>query len=132
MSKLLGFDCVNEEKVDRAVLGTPGRDGKLVGGVGDNASEEVKLAAYDKLGGKITKGIFKVKSGCFFDFEKKVAFKKPVVILESKGADGLIYEFEDGDDVPFQVQLLQGGKEKKGRKRVRVERKKSKKSDDEE
>ena len=69
--QVLEFSLVNDEKVERAMHGSLGREGKLYGGVGDEASPEALLAEYDRLGGLITKGGLRVKMGSFYDFEKK-------------------------------------------------------------
>ena len=69
--QVLEFSLVNDEKVERAQHGSLGREGKLYGGVGDEASPEALLAEYDRLGGLITKGGLRVKMGSFYDFEKK-------------------------------------------------------------
>lgn len=69
--QVLEFSLVNDEKVKRALHGSLGREGKLYGGVGDEASPEALLAEYDRLGGLITKGGLRVKMGSFYDFEKK-------------------------------------------------------------
>lgn len=88
MPELLGYDLINEEKLNRAVFGSAGREGKLEGGVGEGASDEVKLAAYDKLGGLIKKGENTVKMGSFYDFEKKAPRKTPEVLFVSR-VDGI-------------------------------------------
>ncbi|MEK7111945.1 MAG: hypothetical protein AAB875_01320 [Patescibacteria group bacterium] len=69
--KVLEFDLVNDEKLERALHGTLGRESKLYGGVGDEAEPEALLAEYDRLGGLIMKGGLRVKMGSFYDFEKK-------------------------------------------------------------
>lgn len=65
------FVLENDEKVGRALNGTLTRDGKLSGGLDKDATDEQILAAYDKLGGLITKGGLKVKMGSFYDFPDK-------------------------------------------------------------
>ena len=90
----------NHEKLDRVINGTIGKDGRLFGGLGKNASPEAVLAEYDKLGGGIKKDGRKVAMGSFYDFDNKcpqedvkyddleyeeeyVLMRKPI---ESKGA----------------------------------------------
>ena len=91
MRELQGFVLVNDEKVDRALHGSMGSQGKLVGGVGDEAKDEAILAEYDKLGGLILQDGIKVKSGAFWDFAKKVARKEPLVSYEI-AVDGEVIE----------------------------------------
>ena len=65
-----GYELVNPEKLDRAINGTVGRDGRSNGGVGTE-NEDAIIAAYDKLGGLILKDGLKVKMGSFYDFVNK-------------------------------------------------------------
>jgi hypothetical protein len=91
-----GFTLVNAEKIERALHGTMGKGGELNGGVGDKAKPEDLLAEYDRLGGLILKDGRKVKTGSFYDFDKKEARETPQVILILKDLEGETVEL-DGD-----------------------------------
>ena len=93
---ILGYDLVNDEKVNRAIYGSIGQEGRLSGGVGENATDEVKLAEYDKLGGLITKDGNKVKTGSFYNFEKKIAREEPQITFEAV-LDGNIVEVNEDE-----------------------------------
>jgi hypothetical protein len=83
MSRQVGeFSLENDEKVDRAINGTVGRDDQARGGLvskhGEgNIPDAALLAEYDRLGGLIKKGDLKVKTGSFYDFQKKQPREKP-------------------------------------------------------
>jgi len=114
MSKIIdGYECVNSEKLDRAINGSVGKEGRLYGGVGEDASDMVKLATYDKIGGLIRKDGKKVKMGSFFDFEKKVVREKPEIVFVFSDVEGNVVEIAEGDDVPIEVQAAEKIKEKK-------------------
>ena len=49
-----GFVLENASKVHRTIHGSQGGEGKLVGGLGESASDDDILAEYDKLGGYIS------------------------------------------------------------------------------
>lgn len=85
------YICANADKFKRAVEGTE-TGGKLVGGVGKEASDLEKLAAYDKLGGLVTKDGYKVKSGSFYDFVEKKPHQEPQVIFLFKDLSGVMVE----------------------------------------
>lgn len=103
-----GYILVNADKLHRAIYGSIGDKGRVDGtGAGENASAEEILVAYDRLGGLILKGKAKVKPGCFYDFEKKVAFKKPEVILVFRDLKGRAVELEEGDEIPVEVQAAE-------------------------
>jgi len=57
---VMGFELLNDDKVQRALVAT-----------GENGSKEVLLAEYDKLGGGIKKEGRKVAMGSFYDFTNK-------------------------------------------------------------
>lgn len=75
-----GFELGNEEKLQRVVSGSLTADGSMIGGLGEDADPNAVLAAYDKLGGLITKNGDRVKTGSFYDFKAKEARKKPEVV----------------------------------------------------
>lgn len=66
---LKGYVLENGAKMTRAIDGVVDKNGDLKGGVGDSASDEEKLGAYDRLGGLITYKGEKVKIGSFCDFK---------------------------------------------------------------
>jgi len=114
--QILGFTIANGEKWDRAVNGTVHREGKLSGGVGENATDEVKLAAYDKLGGLVMKGKNKVKMGAFYDFEKKTPREKPEVVFIFRDLEGTEIEVPEGEELPIEVRAAEMVKAKKVKK----------------
>lgn len=111
MPNILGYELPNDEKYDRAVYGSMGQGGKLIGGVGDDASDELILAAYDRLGGLILKDGDKVQMGCFCDFEeskkldKVVAFDKPFLIFEHRDNDGNLHLVDEDEEEPEEVKM---------------------------
>ena len=109
--KLKGFTLVSEDKLNRAVYGAEGPEGRLSGGVGEDASAETILAAYDKLGGLIYKGKSKVKTGSFYDFENKKPRKKPEVTLVFRDLRGRKVELGENEAVPIEVQAAEKMKE---------------------
>jgi hypothetical protein len=121
--KLLGFDLVNEDKIERALHGNIGAEGKLVGGVGDNASDMEKLAEYDKLGGLVRKGKYNLKIGCFFDFTTQKAKESPEVVFTLKDLNGNTVEVPEGEDIPLEVRAAEIQKEKKSAKKVKKSKK---------
>ena len=76
------YDLVHEGKLRRAIEGTVVSGGKVLPGVGPEASDAEIVAEYDRLGGLIRKDGLKVKTGCFYDFEEKKAFEKPELSFE--------------------------------------------------
>jgi len=119
--KLNEFELVNPEKWNRAVFGSIGSGGALVGGVGEGATDEVKLTQYDKLGGLIKKDGRTVKTGCFWDFAKKKAVEKPVVIFQFQDLDGNKVFIEDGKEIPMEVIAAEHMSKKKTMKAVKEE-----------
>lgn len=116
------YVLLNEEKAQRALLGTPGPEGGYVGGVQkpDGTYNELELLAeYDKMGGAIKKGTDKVKMGSFYDFKNKKPRAKPVVTFEFR-INGKVVEVGEGEEVPNVVKaarVLAGeeGEETKGK-----------------
>lgn len=112
-----GFTLVNQEKVNRAIYGAMSQGGRPDGsGVGEKAKPEALLAAYDRLGGLITKDGQTIKTGCFYDFENKQAFDKPVVVFLFKDLDGETVEIEEGEEIPLEVKAAEKAKAKKAEK----------------
>lgn len=80
-----GFELLNPEKVERALVGTVQRSGSLSGGVqapDGTYDADALLAEYDRMGGLIRKGEDKVKTGSFFDFKAKKPREKATPVLE--------------------------------------------------
>jgi len=111
--EILGFSIVNDEKFNRAVYGAMGANGALHGGVGEGATDEAKLAEYDRLGGLVRKGKNKVKMGCFYDFKSKAPHKKFDVVLEFKDLDGETVEIAEGEEIPVELKAAEIINEKK-------------------
>jgi len=66
-----GYLLVNHDKLDRAINGNIGREGRLTGGVGKDAPLEAVLAEYDRLGGLILDADNnRLETGSFYDFDK--------------------------------------------------------------
>ena len=119
------YTAVNEEKWNRAVYGTVTSRGSLQGGVGENASYEEKLVEYDRLGGLILLGKNKVKTGSFYDFEKRKPREKPEVLLVFRDLNGVVVEIPEGKEVPLEVKAAELAREK-----VKVGKKKKGKVDE--
>ncbi len=120
MAEINGYECVTADKLERAINGSIGDGGKLQGGVGEEASDNEKLAQYDKLGGLILKGKYKVKMGSFYDFEKGQPKEHPEVILVLKDLEGNVVEIPEGKPLPLEVQAAESIKEKKKIKKLKV------------
>lgn len=93
------FKLENEEKLHRAIYGTVGKGGAMIGGVGEGASEDQILAEYDKLAGLITKNGEKVKTGSFYDFKERKPRETPEVKLVFV-VNGQTVEVPDGEELP--------------------------------
>ena len=111
-----GYELVNAEKVDRAILGSMSAGGQLQGGVGEKASDEVKLAEYDRLGGLVRKNGRKVKMGSFYDFENKKPREEPEVVLVFRDLEGNEIEVPEGEEVPLEARAAEMIAEKKAKK----------------
>lgn len=75
----LGYTINNPEKLRRAVDGSQSNEPEARKGVGEKATAEAILAAYDKLGGLIKKGDLKLKVGSFYDFKNRRPRKEPAI-----------------------------------------------------
>lgn len=102
-----GFSLVNEEKLGRAIEGSPGKEGKATGGVGREASPEAVLAEYDRLGGLVLKGGRKIKTGSFYNFEERAPRAVPEVVYELRDLDGNKVELKEGEEVPVEVKAAE-------------------------
>ena len=105
MGKKVGkFELVNDEKIDRAINGSTGNKGQLLGGLlsklelndPDEIPEAELLAEYDKLGGAILQDGSKVKNGSFYDFRKKKPFEEPEIIFVER-IDGQEVELDEAE-----------------------------------
>lgn len=102
MPNILGYDLVNEEKYFRAINGVVLREGKQLNkkqggtcGVGEDATDEEKIAEYDRLGGLILKNGNKVKLGAFYDFEHKTIRPEPDIKFIESIEDTLVEVTEE-------------------------------------
>lgn len=97
-----GFELLNPEKVERALVGTVTRSGALSGGVqapDGTYNDDALLAEYDRLGGLIRKGDDKVKMGSFFDFKAKKPREKATPVLEFR-INGRVQEVPMDEPLP--------------------------------
>jgi len=126
--KIKGYTLVNESKIKRAIEGQINKEGDFSGGVGEDASDEMKLAAYDRLAGLIkNKKGEKVKTGCFCDLRasKKasrpatnnspanvvvVVIEEPEVILEFRVGREIVLIPED-KPLPINVRVAKAAEE---------------------
>ena len=111
-----GYVLSNPDKAERMLHGTPGREGKNQGGVGDEASDEAKIAEYDRLGGLILKDGHKVKTGSFYDFDGRKPREKPEVLLIFRDVEGNVVELSEGEALPIEVKAAEQIKAKKAYK----------------
>ncbi len=140
------FILQNDEKVNRAIHGVSTRAGVTKGGVGEEPKDEkdvpawqkAVIAEYDRLGGLILKDNAKVKTGCFYDFEKKQPIDKPQIVVIYRVNDKDI-EVKDGEPLPLAVRAAkqadeEAAEEVAGKKasKGKTAKKKSKAEDDEE
>lgn len=93
------YTLVNEIKVERAINGTIGSGGTLKGGVGKEASDDAKLAEYDRLGGLIKLNGDTVKKSSFFNFETQQPHAHPHVLLQFT-INGKTVEVPAGAELP--------------------------------
>lgn len=98
-----GYELVNTDKVERALVGTVAKTGALTGGVQQpdgSYDDSALLAAYDKLGGLIrTANGDRVKSGSFYDYAARAPRVKPDVKLVFN-VNGRVMEVAHGDALP--------------------------------
>jgi len=120
--EIKGYILVNEDKVRRAIFGTMNKYSEMAGGVGEDASDELKLAAYDRIGGLIrNKDGEKVKNGCFCDYNESrkkrtaVPVKEPKVILEFRVGDQIV-EVPENEEVPMDVKVAKMAEEQRKQK----------------
>lgn len=111
------YTAVNSYKLDRAINGTMGSKGALVGGVGSDADPKEILAEYDRLGGLILKGKYKVKTGSFYDFKAKKPFAKPSPVLVFSFG-GEFTEVPADEPIPVEVRAQEQAQETKRAKQI--------------
>ena len=111
---LKDYVLVNVDKFERVVYGSMAAQGRLANGIGENASDEDKLAAYDRLGGLILKDGRKLKTGCFWNFEKRFehfsssnVIKSPVVVFLLKDLGGKEVEVAEGKEIPLEIKAAE-------------------------
>lgn len=127
----VSYELVNEEKANRAIYGMIGPEGSSQGGVGEGASDEAVIVEYDRLGGLIKKGKYKVKTGSFYNFPKKKAHVKPEVVFVFR-VDGEVVEIGADEEIPLEVKASETVKEKKAAKAGKKEKKPDLAADEEE
>lgn len=108
-----GFVLENEEKLKRVIYGSMGREGKNVGGIGEGAEAGEVLAAYDRLGGLITKGGYKVQMGAFWDFLKGVKRKTPIINFVFRDIEDKEVIVPEGEQIPLEVKAATVSKKRK-------------------
>lgn len=100
--ELKDFDIVNQTKWESAIKGSRG-----IMGVGDNASDMEKLAAYDRLGGLIRKNGAAIKTGSFYDFVKKAPRTEPEIVYvfpQNNPVEPVdVVEIPEGEDMPMAI-----------------------------
>lgn len=132
--KILGYSLVNHDKLDRAINGAVSKRGQLEGGVGAEASDEAVIAEYDRLGGLILKGKYKVKTGSFYDFKGRKPRAKADVLLTLTDINGNTVDIAENAEIPMEVKAAEMIKENKEAKIAKTTPKtvtKKKKADDE-
>ena len=111
---LADYEIVNLEKWDRVINGTLGKEGRLFGGVGEDAPDMLKLVQYDKLGGLIKKGGRVVKNGAFYDFKMRQARKKPVIEFLFRDIEGNEVVIPENEEIPMEVRAAEMIRAKNG------------------
>ena len=118
------YTCVNKEKLNRVIYGTPGKEGKLEGGLLgegiqlEDLKDDVVLARYDQLGGLIlNKEGRKVETGSFWNFQRRETIAKPEPILVLTNLEGTTVRIKEGADVPLEVKVAESMKKRKTKKK---------------
>lgn len=117
------FTLQNPDKIERAINGTLSAQGLPKGGVGPDDPAAI-IAEYDRLGGHITKGTYKVKPGSFYDFKNKKVFAtpKPKLVFRIEGED---VEVDADEPLPLDVRAaVQAGEKKAARAKAKQDSKK--------
>lgn len=90
-----GLQLENTTKLERAKT-------NLQAKLGEDVSNSDILVEYDRLGGLLTRGGQKIKTGCFYDAKNKKAFPEPKIIFIYT-VNGHIVEVPDGAELPGEV-----------------------------
>ncbi len=112
-----GFELCDSIKLERVLFGTVGRHGYPEGGLGIGVDPEIVLANYDRLGGLIKKDGVKVKTGSFWNFDRRVKapHQKPqVMFLFSIGGETV--EVDDPKNLANAIQTVETAKAEKEEK----------------
>ena len=119
MPKIKNYELGNTEKLTRAIHGNE-RAGIV--GVGEDASDELILAAYDRLAGLILLNGDKIQSGCFCDLEeskktgKVVVIEKPFLVFEHRDSQGDLHLVDEDEELPEAVKMAKLEKKNKSAK----------------
>ena len=108
MLKVKGFLLVNDEKIERALNGSPMQDGTRKGGVikeDGSYDDDALLAEYDKMGGLIKKGNDKLKIGCFYNFKLRKPKVEPEIVFVFR-VNGQTVEVPAGVELPGEVKAV--------------------------
>jgi hypothetical protein len=101
------FELANTAKLDRAKAQLP-----------ESASDQDILVAYDKLGGLITKGGQKIKTGCFYNPKTKAAVVDPKAVY-LYAVNGRIIEVPEGSELPGEVRAAKILEEEDNKERAK-------------
>lgn len=121
------YTLANNDKVERAINGTVLDRGMAKGGVGVDASDAEILAEYDRLGGLILKGTYKVKMGSFYDFKSKKPFANPKPVLVFQ-VNGETVEVDADEPLPLEVRAAEQANAKRVAKKSAAKKGKGKKA----
>jgi hypothetical protein len=108
-AEVKGYELTNQDKVRRALEGSPSRTGEAVGGImlpDGTYDDDLLLATYDKMGGGIRKNGDIVKNGSFYDFRAKKPREKAEVVLTFR-INGEIVDVPEKEEVPMIVKAAQ-------------------------
>ena len=104
-----GFQLGNDDKLHRAIHGTPGKNGQEHGGLiekygsEDRIPDEELMAVYDKLGGLVTLDGVKIETGSFWDIKGKKPRAKAEVTRLFRDLRGRIVKLKEGEEKPIEV-----------------------------
>ncbi len=118
-TEINGYTLVNEEKLVRVIGGSMGREGRLRGGIGENADPSDVLANYDRLGGLIRKGAHNIKMGAFWDFTKNKKREVPIVQFVFRDIEGKEVLVDEDGEIPMEVKAAEAAKSVKKVKKPR-------------
>ena len=119
MPKIQNYELGNTEKLTRAMHGNE-RAG--ITGVGEDADDELILAAYDQLGGLILLDGDKIQNGCFCDIEESkkkgrvVVIEKPFIVFEHRDSQGDLHLVDEDEELPEAIKMAKLEKKNKSAK----------------